>query len=230
MEGETVEQFNARILAAEQNMVNTKAALRQAQLKNEKAYLNSSKSITNSLISLTAAIGESDEDFAKLSKMLTLVQITIDTGKAISAGVASASKLPYPANLAAIATTVATVLANIATAVSTVNSAKFAEGGKVTGPGTGTSDSIPAYLSNGEYVMTAKATRMFEPLLAAMNNVGVGVIPMQATNSYRDYNMPTEELTESFREAAKEIRPVVSVADINEGQQRVEVIESLDTI
>ena len=230
LEGETVEQFNARILAAEQNMVNTKAALRQAQLKNEKAYLNSSKSITNSLISLTAAIGESDEDFAKLSKMLTLVQITIDTGKAISAGVASATKLPYPANLAAIATTVATVLANIATAVSTVNSAKFAEGGKVNGPGTGTSDSIPAYLSNGEYVMTARATRMFEPLLAAMNDVGVGVIPMQATNSYRDYNMPTEELTESFREAAQEIRPVVSVADINEGQQRVEVIESLDTL
>ena len=71
---------------------------------------------------------------------------------------------------------------------------------------------------------------MFEPLLAAMNDVGVGVIPMQATNSYRDYNMPTEELTESFREAAQEIRPVVSVADINEGQQRVEVIESLDTL
>ena len=230
LEGETVEAYNARVLAAEKAKFDAKAAYRKAELTNEKAYLQASKSITNSLISLTAAIGESDEDFAKLSKILTLVQITIDTGKAISAGVASASKLPYPDNLAAIATTVATVLANIATAVSTVNSAKFAEGGKVTGPGTGTSDSIPAYLSNGEYVMTARATRMFEPLLAAMNDVGVGVIPMQATNSYRDYNMPTEELTESFREAAQEIRPVVSVADINEGQQRVEVIESLDTL
>lgn len=31
----------------------------------------------------------------------------------------------------------------------------FAEGGKVTGPGTGTSDSIPAWLSNGEYVLPA---------------------------------------------------------------------------
>ena len=42
---------------------------------------------------------------------------------------------PIPANLAAIATTVATILANIATAISTVKSAKFAQGGKVTGPG-----------------------------------------------------------------------------------------------
>ena len=36
--------------------------------------------------------------------------------------------------------------------------AKRAEGG-VTGPGTGTSDEIPAYLSNGEFVVTAKAVK-----------------------------------------------------------------------
>jgi len=33
------------------------------------------------------------------------------------------------------------------------------KGGKVKGPGTGTSDSIPARLSKGEFVTTAKATR-----------------------------------------------------------------------
>jgi LysM repeat protein len=33
------------------------------------------------------------------------------------------------------------------------------EGGESAGPGTGTSDDIPAMLSDGEYVMTAKATR-----------------------------------------------------------------------
>lgn len=35
----------------------------------------------------------------------------------------------------------------------------FAEGGKVVGPGTGTSDSIPAMLSNGEYVINAKSAQ-----------------------------------------------------------------------
>jgi len=34
-------------------------------------------------------------------------------------------------------------------------------GGKVTGPGTGTSDSIPAYLSNGEYVIKAAAVKQY---------------------------------------------------------------------
>ena len=31
------------------------------------------------------------------------------------------------------------------------------QGGEIVGPGTGTSDSIPAMLSDGEFVMTAKA-------------------------------------------------------------------------
>ena len=33
------------------------------------------------------------------------------------------------------------------------------DGGESMGPGTGTSDSIPAMLSDGEFVMTAKAVR-----------------------------------------------------------------------
>ena len=35
----------------------------------------------------------------------------------------------------------------------------FMSGGEVTGPGTGTSDSVPARLSDGEFVVTAKAVR-----------------------------------------------------------------------
>ena len=50
----------------------------------------------------------------------------------------------------------------------------FASGGKVSGPGTGTSDSIPAMLSNGEFVVNAAATRKFLPLLAAINEGKVG--------------------------------------------------------
>ena len=229
LENETMEQYRARELAAEKAKVDAKLAFQNAEIKNRKAYYNSMRSLTNSLVSLTAAIGESDENFARLSKIITLAQITIDTGRAISAGVASASALPYPANLAAIASTVATVLANIATAISTVKSANFAEGGKVHGPGSGTSDSVPANLSNGEFVMTAKATKLFEPLLLVMNEIGNGVVPMSAANSYRDFNMPVEEMKDAFTDAAQEIHPQVSVVEIADKQREVEVIETLDT-
>ena len=46
---------------------------------------------------------------------------------------------------------------------------KKADGGSVSGEGTGTSDSIPALLSNGEFVMNAKSTKAFLPLLQSMN-------------------------------------------------------------
>lgn len=46
----------------------------------------------------------------------------------------------------------------------------FASGGSVDGPGTGTSDSIPAMLSNGEYVLNAQAVdRLGVPFLNGLN-------------------------------------------------------------
>ena len=246
LEGETEQQFKTRRLQAEKEKYTAMAAYRNADLKNRKAYFNSLRSITNSIVALANALADNNEAMVRLSEIITLAQIAIDTGRALSGGIASAASLPYPANLAAIATTVATVLANIATAISTVKSAnqqidsirsaksdgsnKYATGGKVTGAGTGTSDSIPAMLSNGEYVVNAKATKLYEPLLAAMNEVGKGVVPMQASYAYRDYTMPTEELQRIYSEAAQEIRPVVSVVEIADAQRKVDIIENLDNL
>lgn len=51
----------------------------------------------------------------------------------------------------------------------------FATGGYIMGPGTSTSDSIPAFLSNGEYVLTADAVQNVGlPLLDAMNSGRAG--------------------------------------------------------
>lgn len=224
---QTTEEYEAEVIAAKQKSADAQKNTNDAIIKNEQAKAQAMKAITGGLTQLLDTLGESNSAFAKMSKIITLAQIAIDTGKALSAGIASASSMPFPANLAAIATTVATILANVATAISTVKSAKFAEGGKVTGPGTGTSDSIPAMLSNGEFVMTAAATRMFEPLLMTMNNIGRGV-PMQVLNSSQTINQ-AEMLTDSFESAAREIKPVVSVVEITEAQDRVEMIENLDT-
>ena len=50
----------------------------------------------------------------------------------------------------------------------------FASGGYVSGPGSSTSDSIPAMLSNGEFVVNAAATKKFLPLLQRINGGAVG--------------------------------------------------------
>lgn len=51
---------------------------------------------------------------------------------------------------------------------------KLAGGGHVRGPGTSTSDSIPAMLSDGEYVVNAAATAKHKPLIEAINNGSLG--------------------------------------------------------
>lgn len=241
-EGESEDEYTQRIAdvgmtrldvetqntEAKKNLSDVNAQINQGEIKNEEAKKKAFQSVGASMISMLDTLGESNSAFAKMSKIITLAQIAIDTGKALSAGIASASSLPYPANLAAIATTVATVLANVATAISTVKSAKFAEGGKVVGPGTGTSDSINAQLSNGEYVMTAKATKIFEPMLAAMNAIGSGV-PIASSRNF-SVVQNTQDMTDSFTEAVQTIRPVVSVEEITDTQNRVETIQNIDNV
>jgi hypothetical protein len=46
----------------------------------------------------------------------------------------------------------------------------FADGGRVSGPGSGTSDSIPAMLSDGEFVVNAKAASKHAAILHAIND------------------------------------------------------------
>ncbi len=49
----------------------------------------------------------------------------------------------------------------------------FADGGHVAGPGSSRSDSIPAWLSNGEFVVNAGATKKHRAMLEAINNGSV---------------------------------------------------------
>lgn len=133
--------------------------------------------ISAALGDISSAIGELGEEnsaLTKLSKVLAIAQIAIDTGVATAEGIKNAMAVPFPANIAAIATTIAAVVSGMASAIVSVKSAKFASGGLVTGPGTATSDSIPARLSNGESVINARSTSMFAPILSALNEAGGG--------------------------------------------------------
>jgi hypothetical protein len=58
------------------------------------------------------------------------------------------------------------------------SSLKFASGGYVSGDGTGTSDSIPARLSNGEYVIKASTVNQFGK--GFFDNVNAGRVPTAA--------------------------------------------------
>lgn len=127
------------------------------------------------------------------------------------------------AGVASAAAKLALIKAAFAAAKAAVKG--FSTGGYVQGSGTGTSDSIPARLSNGESVMTAKATSMFSPILSAFNQLGGGV-PIVVNNGGSNIGMDmlAAAVARGYQMAPQ---PVVSVEEINRTQRRVQTIENI---
>lgn len=228
--GESDEDFYRRKLEAENRYLKSKEEVSDKEKRIEEEKTQSLLKVKQASIDMIEMFGERSRAFAKAAKIIALGEIAVNTGVAIAEGIKQSQKAgPFPANIVAIATTVAQVMAGITSAIKTVKSAKFARGGDVVGPGTDTSDSIPAHLSNGESVLTASATRMFAPALSAFNQIGGGV-PIMGQGGH------SQQIGEEFlaravaRGMAMMPRPVVSVEEINSTNNRVEVIERLATI
>ena len=240
LEATEEQKTELRRLAAQKRAQDKKEIDRQ-ELEEEKKIEMARKQMKldayNAVKSGIDAMAQHSKAFAIMSKTIALAEIAINTGKAIAAGVAQAMSVPFPGNLIAIATTVGTVLANIASAISTVKSAKFAKGGRVDtrqyasggdvrGAGTGTSDSIHAMLSNGESVMTAAATSMYAPVLSAMNQ-SAGGNPITGGGSAQGEDMLARAVARGLMAMPN---PVVSVEEINTTARRVQVLENLASV
>lgn len=224
------QKHNQQTIANDRERADAQKQIAQAEKQMKLDAFNSVKSGID-------AMAQHSKAFAIMSKTIALAEIAINTGKAIATGIAQAMAVPFPGNLIAIATTIGTVMANIATAISTVKSAKFAKGGRVDtrqyasggdvrGAGTGTSDSIHAMLSNGESVMTAAATSMYAPVLSAMNQ-SAGGNPITGGGSAQGEDMLARAVARGLMAMPN---PVVSVEEINTTARRVQVLENLASV
>ena len=179
---------------------------------------------------IMGAFGEENKEMVALQKTLALAEIMINQAVAISNAIKAGSNAVSPWQMIAqIATSITAVTVAMAQAFKSLNEAKFATGGYVRGAGTGTSDSIPVRVSNGESVMNANTTAMFSGLLSSLNQLGGGVpIQVQQTaSSLRGEDMLARAVA---RGVAMLPAPVVSVEDINRGQRQVEVMNERATL
>ena len=227
-EYESEQAKNAAILQASNEYYAAQEELSNKRREVEVANTEAIGQAVSALGGMMEAFGEKNKTLTALSKVLALAQIAIASGVAIAEGVKQAQSVPFPQNIAAIATTVATILANITSAIKTVKGAKMATGGVVRGQGTGTSDQVPIQASNGESVMTAAATSMFSPALSALNQLGGGVpIVVQSPAQQQGEEFLAAAVAKGMRLAP---RPVVTVEEINRVQKRVDVIERIGGI
>lgn len=190
--------------------------------------MKSTAQAAGSIAGLLNEVAGDNEELQKYAKAAGMVQILMSMGTGIAQAISAGSGLIFPANLVAIATGVATVVGGITSAIQlfkqteAVAAPKFAQGGYVSGKGTGTSDDIMAWLSNGESVMTARTTKMFAPMLSAMNVAGGGAPITQA-----EQNNTMRTMWESA--FAEMPAPVVSVKEVTNVANRVRIKENISS-
>lgn len=219
-----------QIANAEQSIAREQDRTAQEAARQTAQTLSGLSGMTGAFSAMFEALGGEGERYAEFAKALAIFEVALQQAQAIAGAVANAAKYSIPWLLPVqIASSIAAVVAAIAQATQATDSAqtpKYASGGLVTGPGTGTSDSIPAMLSNGEAVMTAQAVNDWGAMLSAMN-VASGGNAIQVSN-LPQRNDGMRGMKAMIREAMLEMpAPIVSVVDINKGQKRVKVQNSL---
>lgn len=218
-----------QIANAEQSIAREQDRTAQEAARQTAQTLSELSGMTGAFSAMFEALGGEGERYAEFSKALAIFQVMLAQAQAIANAVAAGSQAPWFMLPITIASSIAAVIAAIAQATKITDSAetpKYASGGLVTGPGTGTSDSIPAMLSNGEAVMTAQAVNDWGAMLSAMN-VASGGNAIQVSNlpQRNDGMRGMERMME--RALMNMPAPIVSVVDINKGQKRVKVQNSL---
>ena len=186
---------------------------------------------------------------------MALLQILVSTAISIAnavQGATAAAAATGPgaviATPAFVAEMIAIVLGAMASATTTLLKAKqqkqstpkFKEGGYVKGAGSGTSDSIHAKLSNGEYVIKKKVVDEYgvdffdrlngskSLMIPKLRFAEGGLVQTLSTPNFNTENSFDYDLfREMMAEAVGEVQPVVSVAEITRTQKRVEVKERI---
>lgn len=141
--------------------------------------LFSKKRVANAALETSAETAAvTAQTSAALASIATTSAASIAAGAATAAAwspaAAAVSLASFGSNAAPAATGITSTFA-LAKTLSAAGAVGLRDGGMVTGPGTSVSDSIPALLSNGEFVVNAASTSQYLPLLKAINQ---GVMPM----------------------------------------------------
>jgi len=175
-------------------------------------------------------------------KAFGIAQATINTWQGVTEELKSKSALPSPFGQIAKVVNIAVIIAaglNAVGKIKSTNTPKFARGIiGLRGEGTETSDSIPARLSRGESVLTAKATKIYAPLLADLER-SVGNVPNVQYGRGRfasgfiagditprgNFLTDSEKITRQILKGITEIPVVVSETDITSTQNAVRQIK-----
>lgn len=174
----TTEERKRRALAEERADLEKQQQADIADLENQRANAAADAAIKQANLNFALAIGSitisTAEAIAKTIAQLGGVGAITPPGAALIALTAASGAIQIAAAESARSTAIAQAEAS-RPGVSGAKNVRVnkAEGGLISGPGNGVSDSVPANLSNGEFVVNANATSKYLPLLTRINQSGL---------------------------------------------------------
>ena len=237
----TEAEFNQKML----ELRDARIQLRQEELQSQVAQLVAVSEIFGAAVGL---VGEQ----TKLGKAFGVANATINTYVAANQVLASQTIPPFLKGLQAAAIIIrglANVRRILQVQVPTAqkSEAQFsggvinvnqrrAQGGMINGFGGETSDNIPALLSDGEYVVNARSTRVFRPLLETINSASN--LPAFAVGGLVGGNQPVpfksqnETIADAITTAfgSTPIRTYVTATEVSTQQQFDRIIKSRSLI
>lgn len=237
---EEVEKLEVKILDAQNNILQTTAT----QTSNwSKMWFSSFSGVTSGLASMGGAfqnlfdeIGEGNERMAAFAEAAAYFQIGMSLAEGIAAAVAKGMEMGWPAAAIMIPSGIAMVVSAITEAIQVhkqYHAPKYAKGGYVSGE-KGV-DKIPAWLSDGEYVIKRKRVKeLGVPFLDALNE-GKSVFGrthfaeggLVTTTQIANEQINMDAMREIMVESMAEIQPIVSVKEITSTQNRVRAKENI---
>lgn len=226
------EAYTNALLTNKKKLDDATKASNDAEQKAVEVKLQAAQAIGHGFQQVLEAFGEENSKLASLAKMIALFNIGLATAEAIAKGVAAAQSVPFPGNIAAIATTIGAVLTNIAQATKIVKSLKDPKAGSSGGSGgianttsVGSSSSNSVMSSAGRSVNSRGESSV--PFEGAVSTIYSMQTRQQAENSNNGMDDGfIDKLADKLAKANEKIpAPIVDVREVTDKQRRVSVVE-----
>lgn len=248
---DAIQTTNNLIIKEQQDAHNATIKKQQEIVEGYINIANAASSVIGSVHDLFNAIVGDQAEATEFQKALAMVQIIIDTAVATVAAISGATKagasfgVLAPAMIPAfIAELVGIVSSAIASSITvfkkakTPSTPKFATGGLVGNKTTTkTDDTIDAKLSEGEFVIRSKVVKALGVDFFNKINGGSGdktnrfatggLVPSISTISAVDNQINYEQMRNLMMDAVENIHPVVSVKEVTNMQQKVQIKENI---
>lgn len=165
------------------------------ELKREQELTNAKISVAQSLGSALGSIASVIEGESKAAltarKILAVAQIAIDTATAIAGAISQAQSVPFPANIAAIATGVTSVIAGIASAYQALKKSDGVAGGST--PSAPTAPSVPSAPTVNP--VTTNTTELGNTEAANLAPIQAYVVETELTGTQNNVNQIESQAT-----------------------------------